>query len=173
MKKKITIVLGGLAIAGAAAAITAGTLSYFSDSHSTPGQDVSAGTLKLSIGGNAVTNPIVADNAAPGTSAGSNTLTLTNNGSLPGHLTLSLNELDPGDGKLDHQLIVTAYDAAWVRQLQSAVASSWTPLDLGTVPAGGTVTVHIGTWINQDVGNEIQGDHVKFTFNARLDQIHT
>ena len=172
MRKKL--VLGGafVAVAAAAAAITAGTLSYFSDAHSTPAQNVTAGTLKLTVGGDAVSSPIVDDNAAPGVSnSDGRTLTMTNNGSLLGHLTLNLNEVDPGNGQLDHNLIVVVYDAAWANQLESKVVSSWTPLDLGTVPANGSVTVHIGTWINGDVGNEIQGDHVKFTFDARLDQI--
>ena len=78
-------VLGGLATVGAgSAAAGAGTMAYFSDSESSADNQVTAGTLDLTVdGGDADVSFFTETNVAPG-DTGQATLPLSNVGSLTG-----------------------------------------------------------------------------------------
>ncbi len=84
----------GLGTVGAAAAGTgAGTFAYFSDTESSSGNTVSAGTLNLTADGNdGSATTTVEVSVAPGESDSGST-TLKNSGSLPGHLNFDLGAL--------------------------------------------------------------------------------
>lgn len=73
-------VLGGVATIGAASAATgAGTFAYFSDTESSSGNVVNAGTLDL---GSATGSTIKLENAVPGAAGSSTTFTSTYTGSV-------------------------------------------------------------------------------------------
>ncbi|NHN61156.1 MULTISPECIES: TasA family protein [Halorussus] len=81
-------VLGSLGVIGVASAgAGAGTFAYFSDTESSTGNTISAGTLNLTADGNdgSATTTVSVDDVAPG-ETGSDSTTLVNAGSVSGYL---------------------------------------------------------------------------------------
>lgn len=105
--------LGGLGtVAGASAAAGAGTMAYFSDSESSTGNAISAGTIDLTLnGGNQTVTFLDVSGIAPG-DRGAQTLSLGNGGSIEGELEIDLDEWrsfesgddSPGGGSLQNYL---------------------------------------------------------------------
>ncbi|MGH3628821.1 MAG: TasA family protein, partial [Sciscionella sp.] len=90
-KKKIGGALGGVAVVGAAIALTAGTFSYFSDSNTVANNTVQTGTLKLSVlNGSHAVSPVTLNNAEPGQTGPSKTFCFENDGSLAGNLRVAI-----------------------------------------------------------------------------------
>lgn len=82
----LRIVKSFLTIAIVAAIAVGATGAYFSDTETIPGNSFVAGSLDLGLG--PTTLPFIVTNAAPGDS-NSGVVTLTNNGSLPGKLSMN------------------------------------------------------------------------------------
>lgn len=116
--------LGGiLAVGGASAATGAGTIAYFSDTETSTGNSISAGTLNLTLNGDDQTVTFLdATNVSPGqNSNGSGSVTLGNTGTLSGDVEIELTAIrsnengyygtengnadtSPNDGELDEYL---------------------------------------------------------------------
>jgi len=83
-------VLGGLLTVGAASsAAGAGTMALFSDTESSTGNSVQAGTLDLQVNGSGSNAVVDVSNVAPG-GADSDSTTIRNDGTLPGYLTFGV-----------------------------------------------------------------------------------
>ncbi len=111
MKKELVLSAGGLAIAAVIGAAGAGTYSYFSDTASSPSQSVTSASLTLATGQSAGSKPIDAANLAPGDPSQTTTFTLTNTGSIPGALSLSVTNDSRTAGKLANDLLVEVSDS--------------------------------------------------------------
>ena len=149
---KIARIVGTVAVAGAAAvaalAMTPGTFGGFTATSTNPGNSVTAGTLTManSAADAAVvtaTTGLALDNMQPGDTA-SGTVTITNSGTLPADLTLSIadatNEFPVGD------LTLTIVNEVAAPVYTGAVANATAPIALGGTWAAGeshtyTVTV--------------------------------
>lgn len=166
--RKLATAAGSVAIVGAAVAITAGTYSYFTDTQTAPNQSVGAGTLKLSIGGDAVQTPMSASNVEPGWSSGNKTMTFTGAGTLNGKLRLTAT--GTGDAAMRQALQVTISGPNFsgtlpLSQLISAANGVVLP---GTLNPGSTQTYTFSMSIPSDTGNSIQGKSGGFTLKADL-----
>lgn len=106
-KKKLGTAVGGVAAVGAAVTLTAGTFSYFSDSHTSGSQSVTTGTIKVN-GSNV--QSIKSDNWAPGETH-TQKYNLKNGGSLKGHLTMGLKA--SGNPALKRALKVKVNHSGW------------------------------------------------------------
>ncbi|GAB7093605.1 hypothetical protein JCM30237_07570 [Halolamina litorea] len=82
--------LGGMFTLGAAAsAAGAGTMALFSDTESSTGNTVQAGTLDLTVNGSGSNAVVDVSNVAPG-NTGSDSTRIRNDGTLPGYLTFGV-----------------------------------------------------------------------------------
>jgi spore coat-associated protein N len=87
MKKIVGLIITALLIIGI---VGGGTYAYFSDTESSTGNTLTAGTLDLNInGGNVAINTFDVGNVAPGDSGSAN-CTLANVGSIPGELDVTI-----------------------------------------------------------------------------------
>lgn len=154
--------LGGIATLGAATAATgAGTYALFSDSETSAGNTVSAGTLDLqNADGNSLSasTKLQETNFTPG-SGGSWSIGLQNSGTISGALDLGIDyreptnggtsQIDPDDGPFD-------YASYWDSVFESRVANvGWTP-----GPGGETVRLEeLG--INDEVSMAVTANSAK------------
>lgn len=189
MSRKILIALLGVLLVAALAG--AGTFAYFSDTETSTGNSFAAGTLNLrySLDGRTTwadgTNAnFTLANLKPGDS-GTQTFTLDNDGSLPGTLAVSavtvtndagVNTEAEGNttGDLGASILVNVYlnDTAATPIYSGTLngLASVTPLNLGTLAAGGTANLIINWEIPGSVGNEIQGDTATVDMTFALTQ---
>lgn len=165
----------------ASAAAGAGTFAVFSDTESSSGNSVSAGTLNLQAGANDPTNySFTVSNLAPGGAAQSSTVTLQNTGNLSGTLDVGVAVTD-SDGATPESESGTADDISTqieitltyggtsiTNDVQTQISDSGDPLLLSEL-GGNTVTLDSSmtgsesndltiSYALQDVGNEYQGD---------------
>jgi predicted ribosomally synthesized peptide with SipW-like signal peptide len=133
-KKKLGTAVGSVAVVGAAIALTAGTFSYFSDTHAGPAQRVHTGSLKV---GGSLSQPFDAKNIAPGYDQ-SRDFTVTNDGSLPGDLSLSVKY--SGNAALEDalQLCYPGQKCQSVTDLVNSTKNN--PIDVGRVDKQGSKT---------------------------------
>lgn len=198
-RRKAGIIVGIVALVVAAAAIGAGTYAAFTDTETGPGGTITAGTLDLTVGGTGNTELFSASNIAPGFSQ-EVTITLNNDGSIPGILTSSMaftgsdgactepervaeNGGDTGTcktgGNLAEQLTVSVLSSP-----ASSTATQPVPvatfISAGGLPAGGTLTkgtpavyklkFALPNVTNNDSNNKVQGDGITITSTFNLDQ---
>jgi predicted ribosomally synthesized peptide with SipW-like signal peptide len=176
-KKKLGAIVGGVAVVGAAVALTAGTFSYFSSTQNESGT-VGSGTLHLDLSAGQVgnANALTGSNIAPGW-VGSQTLTLTNSGSLDGELRVQLGNTS-ADAALEHDLVLTIGDAnghtlaSNIPLDQVVTAGSATNgVDAGPLAAGASETYTLTLSLPSTAGNEAQGKSVTVDFKAALLQV--
>ncbi|NHN61157.1 MULTISPECIES: TasA family protein [Halorussus] len=92
-------VLGGLGVIGVASAgAGAGTFAYFSDTEESTGNTVSAGTLDLTPDGSSVETFTVSD--VKPTDSGTEAISLSNAGSLPGYLNVGVSLTADEEGQV-------------------------------------------------------------------------
>lgn len=154
MKRKI--LLSSLAIAAAATAVGGGTLAAFHDDERAQDISVTAGTMDLEVGGNALAVDFDATNVKPGDAhAPSDGYKLTNTGTIDGTLRVFLvKDADDENGIGEPEAEdgdVTAADGELDDQLKIQVdgntfgASSILP-GLETVSVGGRVDITSMIW---------------------------
>lgn len=182
-------VLGGIATVGiAAAAAGAGTFAAFSDTESSTNNQVSAGTLNLTVdGGNTAVEAVSINDAVPGDS-GSGTLTLENTGNVDGTLDVSISniasqengtnepESEAGDAgssdgvELENELTVTISLAG--TQLVSDTVNNLSTGTVGTqaLNAGSSADLDLSYSVDSDAGNLIQSDSVTVDLSFTLTQ---
>ena len=184
-------VLGGAVTLGAGSAASgAGTLAAFSDTEAAMGR-VTAGSLDLTVTGTSggannndgAVSFLNASGIVPG-SSGSGTVTLTNTGTLAGHLSLrTLRVINDGNGLTDPESDVDERDGAGEGELADLLTVTVTldgPDGSRSLCTGGAMTsffvpddtydleyglaadesavFRIEWHLSADVGNEIQGD---------------
>lgn len=179
-------VLGGLATIGAAsAAAGAGTMAYFSDTESSTGNTVSAGTLDLkAAGGDGEVTTVRISDVAPGDS-GSGTTTLKNDGSIAGSVDLVFGSASNGEGTnpesegdtsspgdLGDVLDVTvSVGERIVRSGKFNSVFDGTEADSNVgLSAGGSKNLTIDWTLPSSAGNEVQGDSVSGEITVQLNQ---
>ncbi|QLH84143.1 TasA family protein [Halosimplex pelagicum] len=194
-------VLGGIVtIGGAAAAAGAGTFAAFSDSESSDGNSITAGTLDLTTGSNSTI--VNVNDVVPGTGPIAESLTLNNDGNISGSLdvivdsvtssenTVQEPELDSGDedasqegtsnttGELANELTLTlSLDGT---ELYSGLASGLQSGDLTSgnsgngenysMTADSSANFEIEYSVDSDAGNEIMSDSVQIDLTFELNQ---
>lgn len=193
-------IIGGLvAIGGASAAAGAGTMAAFSDTESSSGNTVSAGTLDLNIdGGNSTVQFLSETNVAPGDS-GQSTLDIKNTGTVTGYVDIEVASLtnyenglvgneksedstggDPGKGNGELQNLV---EVAARFQNGPELWSGYQPLsnalnegavyDLDYELSSNTSDTFVLDWQFPDSGKqdrEAQSDSVEFSLTFSLEQ---
>jgi spore coat-associated protein N len=184
--KKIILSLSAIALV-AVVAVSA-TTALFSDTETSTGNTISAGTLDLSVNGeNPVTSKFTLADVKPGDS-GSYPLVLANVGSIAAsHLYLSVSSLtdteganpepetnivEPGD--LSGVVTVSIKDGAtvlWTGTLTALNALPIHTIDVGALGASpATKTITLEASIDSGVGNDIMGDISTFNIVAELVQ---
>lgn len=145
-KKKLGTAIGGVAAVGAAISLTAGTFSYFTDTDTSEAQTVKTGNISV---GQSIEQGFPDTNWSPGDSQEA-TYMVTNNGNVPGDLTLAVKDAG-GNTSLKNALEVSVGN--------SLVGSLKHVEDLGpqhvmTLAPGAsqkyTVTVHLPNSGNQN-----------------------
>jgi predicted ribosomally synthesized peptide with SipW-like signal peptide len=193
MDKKIMV---SMMVIGLVAALAgAGLHALFSDTETSRGNKFTAATLDLKVDGYDDPNVPVYFNISdvkPG-DYGYVYITLSNVGSIGGVASLTFANVtdDPGTtpepeptpdyGELSGYLYIEVYNRTLVFGGQispivtplaegnlSALAGS--AIELGSLPAGGSITVTIVWSIDSDVGNVIMGDVVTFDMLFSLEQ---
>ena len=183
MDKKILVSM--MVIGLVAAFAGAGLYAYFSDTETSTGNTFQAGTLDLKVDGNDDPNVPVyfnVSNVKPGDS-GSVDIVLSNVGSIDGVAYLNFTNVidDPGEtpepeptpdnGELSENLYIKIFvDGEEVAEGYLSELAG-TAIWLGTIEAGGSLTVTIEWSIPEDVGNEIMGDIVTFNIVFGLKQV--
>jgi predicted ribosomally synthesized peptide with SipW-like signal peptide len=193
-EKKIELnrrrVLGGMATLGvAAAAAGAGTYAAFSDTEQSNNNQVSAGTLDLTVDGgdSSVTVLNVAD-AVPGETGSGTAITLANEGNVDGTLDVTLatvssaengtndpesNSTAEGTGvELESALTVTVtLDGTTLVSDTVANLSNGQSIATGqALNGGGSTDFNISYEVDAAAGNEIQSDSVSLDFTFDLTQ---
>lgn len=184
--------LGGLVTVGAAsAAAGAGTMAVFTDSEQSGGNDLSAGTLDLTLDGqDATVQFLSAATVAPGDS-GSGTVTLRNTGSVPGYVDIVVattnfenglagNEKsadntggDPGqgNGELQNSLETTGTLGGTTVWSNTTVVNLQSGYDEDVQLSPGTSADFVLGWqLPSSTGREAQTDSVEVSLTFRLDQ---
>lgn len=163
-------VLGGLVTIGAAgAAAGAGTMALFSDTESSTGNTIQAGTLDLQPDGSAVRSFSVT-NAAPGDS-GAQTIDLSNAGSIDGYLAFTVNQVTNNEnGTPDSEVNSSLDDGSspgelgkWLILRMGYAADGSSGLDPSEVMVEGYLTASSSPFPNTG-GME----HVRFNQNTLL-----
>lgn len=179
-------VLGGIATIGAAsAAAGAGTMAYFSDTESSTGNTVSAGTLDLKAdGGDSAVTTVSVGNAAPGDSNSGST-TLKNSGSIAGSVDLVFGSASNSEGDNPESEGDTSSPGDLGAVLEVTVSVGGTQVRSGTfnsvfdgseaesnvaLAAGGSKDLTIDWSLPTSAGNDIQGDSVSGDITIQLNQ---
>ncbi len=173
------------------------TRAYFSDKETVKGSRFTAGTLDLQVGsqGSSTVTPIEISGIGDGNDSGSTVYTIKNSGSLPGQLSLSLENIvnsengcndpeaavdltcdNPGDsqGELGKSIVASYYlDGTLLSQTTMDIAS--TDLLASVSPAvvltpGQQAEFKID-WQAADYGNEVQSDSLSLDLNFSLKQL--
>ncbi|ASJ01772.1 hypothetical protein A3L09_00090 [Thermococcus profundus] len=165
-----------------AVGVGAQTWAQFSDTETSSGNTITAGTLILDVGDSfSVTTSTDGDGVAPGDS-GTKSITVQNIGSVNGHLYVTIKnvqvtdnpqDVDPaGTWDIRDAVILTIYDTSGnavttdtLRNLENQ------QLDLGDLdPDDGQVQIQVGWQIDSNADNGIQGDSVSFDMEFYLEQ---
>lgn len=182
-------ILGGvLAVGTASAAAGAGTMAAFSDTESSDGNAVSAGTLDLTIDGGDQTVAFLDEtDVSPGDS-GSGSVALANAGSVPGTLEITVADVrstengfygdeesqdgSPDDGELDEHLEVRALlgGTEIVGWTTADVVSEGQTFTATSVSGGGSVSFEVEWRLPSDASNLVQSDGFSFDLTFRLIQ---
>lgn len=183
------------ALVAVSSLVGAGTAAFFTDSETSASNSIVDGTLDLTLGGPSQTTPAVLTDRAPGDS-GSHTFSLTNDGSLTGYLSFSLEqvadtengcneaETSPApvgegpdcnlddNGELDEKLDVDVSVSDLATPYEGILDAHYGEVrDLGSLAAGASRIVTVDwTLPGATTGNEIQSDGATFTLNATLHQ---
>ncbi|MBP6993774.1 SipW-dependent-type signal peptide-containing protein [Candidatus Woesebacteria bacterium] len=197
-KKKVWLSIALIAVVGGGALVA--TYAYFTAQRTTSVNKFTTGTLDLDVSANGnKLEPFVIDNIGEeGDISGSKTWTVKNTGTLPGRFLLRLQNVvneengcndqekavdpnceDPGKvGDLGNVITlkvgldgVDKVESTLATADQSAIGAAWASLPNIILAAGEerTITAHWATG-EDDYGNEIQSDSVKFDVNFRLIQ---
>lgn len=187
--------LGGIVTIGAgSAAVGAGTFAYFSDTESSSGNEVTAGTLTLS---GATDGQISVTNAAPGDSIGPTTISTTYDGSStidPVEIDFSVSNSEPGSEPTEPSNSTDQSASAFAQKLTVDTANLTkggnfhedltssqgvsTAADLnglsiddafGGVSPGTSVGLELAFTLDSTTGNDFQADGVSISveFNAQ------
>jgi predicted ribosomally synthesized peptide with SipW-like signal peptide len=169
-KKKLGAVIGGIAVVGAAVALTAGTFSYFSDSQTTAAGGATTGTLTLNLGvnQNGTAGAINATNIAPGWTQ-TESFTVTNTGSLDGEAWISLKEAGKSSKALENAMNIDAMGRSV--PVSTAVGMSRNGIDMGKLAAGKSKTYTITFVLPSTAGNDVQGQSLALQIQTDLEQI--
>lgn len=174
-KKKVGGALGGAAVVGAAIALTAGTFSYFSDqTHSQP-QNVSAGTLSLTVGGQAQSHPLNLTNVEPGYTSQPESITFHNAGSVSGRLRISVQGTGHNSPGFNQSVHLNFSGAGPVvsgdHTLADDIANTKNGVRVYDLGPGGYKSFNFTVSVPGSVGNELQGDSGGFRIKADLIQL--
>jgi len=179
-------VLGGIvAIGGAAAAAGAGTTAYFSDTQSSSGNTVSAGSLELSVPSS---GSIAISNLYPGEASTENSTSADYTGGVEAALDWGINITDDpnpqnGQGDLSTLIDLTTADLVVVDtngnetvtdysgQTLSSLQSSGPFGDVGRLQDGYTARLDIVAELNTNAGNPYQGESVSFDVGFKARQV--
>jgi predicted ribosomally synthesized peptide with SipW-like signal peptide len=182
-------VLGSLVtVGGAGAAAGAGTMAALSDTESSSGNGIQAGTLDLEVDGqNTTVTFLDVSEIKPG-DQGSGDLVLANVGTATGSVSVTVDAIRDyengydgnenagrdgtrNDGELDEYLEVkgtVGSDVVWSRQTVADLAeTTYTP---GTTIAGGNSKTFTLSWWLADDTSMAQGDSVEIDLTFSLDQ---
>lgn len=191
----LSIVLIMLVAGGA----MAGTYAFFTAQRTASTNRFTAGTLDLNVTSNNVANdPFVIDNVGEnGDITGEKTYTVRNTGSLPGRLSLRLNnvvnldngcndqekEFEPAcesdnagelGSEIDLRVQLDGTDVAnstLTAANQATLGTQWDALNAVTIAPNATRTVRVyWSTAGADYDNTIQSDSVTFDMNFRLAQ---
>jgi len=181
--KKILLSLATIGVVGAIAVSATG--AWFSDTETSTGNTFTAGTLDLAVNGqNTGIIPVVVGNIAPGWSKDI-TYTVKNTGSISGKLSLKsgsvvntegLNPESEGDIVEPGELGANIQVEATVGGTSLGVVGTLNDLDsaedvlLTSLNAGEEKTIVLRLFVDEEVGNDIQGDTVTADFTLSLDQ---
>ncbi|MFW6436950.1 MAG: TasA family protein [Halococcoides sp.] len=186
-RSKLRVVLVGIAAIGLAAALAgAGTMALFSDTEQIEDNRVSAGTLDLAVDGNngQSTTVLNVSNAKPGDS-GTETITLSNEGTIDGYVDVNLSEAANDEGANPEPEPDTGVDGDLGDELEVSLVANGTTVANGTandifdgrsvdtdakIPAGEEAELTLEWEIPKDTGNKIMGDSVTADATIQLDQ---
>lgn len=180
-----------LSVAAAGAATGAGTMAYFSDTESSTGNSIAAGTLDLTLDGSSQTVTFLDDTGVTPGDQGAGSVTLGNAGSIAGDLEIELTAIrsnengyygtengnadqTPNDGELDEYLDVEATvgtDTVWPRETVQNLSESTVYTPGTTITPGGNADFTLSWWF-PDEGNQddAQSDSVELDLTFRLIQ---
>lgn len=157
-------------------------MAYFSDSESSSGNTVQAGTLDLKLNGGDQTVTFFDETGVVPGDSGSGSVTLGNAGSTPGIPEIevaAVRSTENGrsgsqtDGDLDDYLeIAVSIDGQTVVQWDPAsqMTVGEVHASASTVSGGGSVPCTVSWALPSDTGNEAQGDGFGFDLTFRLTQ---
>jgi spore coat-associated protein N len=165
---KLARIVGTVAVGGAAAmsalAITPGTFGGFTSATSNPGNSVSSGTLTMTNSANnaavvTATTGLALNNLKPGDTA-SGSVTITNSGTLPADMTLSIsNASNTFPGSTMNLLIKDGTTTVY----NGNVANTASPIALGaTWAAGDAHTYNVTLTFASSADNTAQGKSASF-----------
>ena len=198
MNKKVWYSIGIIAVVVALAA--GGTYAYFTATRTASTNRFTAGTLDLDVAANGnKLEPFVIENIGNTANIdGTKTWTITNTGTLPGRLLVSLQNLSNEENGCNDQEkaaepncdadnlgelgkvvnLKVALDGTDVASSTLAtdqmttIGSQWSKLTPIIIPAGGTRTITTHWAADENAyGNEIQSDSTQFDMNFRLIQL--
>lgn len=176
--------LGGLAAAGAAsAAAGAGTMALFSDTETSSGNTVQAGTLDLEVGNSSSLN-IDVSGKKPGWN-GTYSADIDNTGNVGGGLRVEVNVTNTSGGASPESEESYAQsngmrDEVWIKIGFGGDTVIDTETSLGTaemlgeldslqrLSGGGSTTLDVEVGIDSDATNEVQGDSITFEVGVSL-----
>ena len=184
MNKKILLSI--LSITVLLTLVGIGTYALFSDTATSTGNQFQAGTMNLQVNGAEQLQAFSYTSISPGWSH-TETYTVTNVGNVQGRATFVASSLvesggvltsaeqpvDPGNaGNLgaDVHVIATVDGASAYNGTLAGFAASGAQ-DLGIVSGGQSETVVVTFSVDPSVGNEIQGDSVKFDLGFGLTSV--
>lgn len=180
-------ILVSLCMIAIVAAIGIGaTVAYFSDTETSTGNTISAGTLDLSVNGeNPVSSHFELSDVKPGYDE-SYDVTFKNDGTIDAaHLYLSVaslvetegvnpepetNKDEPGDLSPVVDIVVSEGSTILWSGTLKALSLLSDPIDLGGVASGVSRIITLTASINSSVGNDIMGDIATFDIVAQLSQ---
>ncbi|GAB7093606.1 hypothetical protein JCM30237_07580 [Halolamina litorea] len=177
-RRRVLAGLGTIGVASAGAG--AGTMALFSDTESSSGNTVQAGTLDLTLG-NGGSAPLSASNVAPGDS-GTSVLQVNNEGSINGSLDVNVANVSPNDANPEPEQsldgtrqfdIHYGFDNASPQNqvsLQSEFGGIATvEIDLSSDPV--VVTADLPYALDPDGGSNDFDDSITFAFDADNDGV--
>ncbi|MFC1947702.1 TasA family protein [Chloroflexota bacterium] len=195
MKKILGLTVAAVLVIGL---VGGGTWAYFSDTEETTGNIFSAGTLDLGVANAAGTNPtgsttatFAASDLYPGSTAGSGTLYVNNEGSinmssveisfsLAGYTENTPNTVDnwdltTGTDNLTNMIIATdvKWDGTDVAALENKSIEeliAMAPYDLGNLDEDSELTLYIEWTFSATATNGCQGDSVDLTISLEGNQ---
>lgn len=191
------LLVGVAAVGTAGAGAGAGTMALFSDTESSSGNSVSAGTLDLTLDGSDATVTFLSETGVAPGDGGTATMTVANAGSLTGYIDVEVASLtdyenglsgnensvdntggDPGagNGELSQYLEVHA-EFQNGPDLWSGFDTADNRLQPGTVYdedyqlAGGASDTFVLDWqLPTSTGDDAQSDGIEFALTFSLDQ---